>query len=218
MFKLSLKSLFWIIPVVIVLSCGLGGFIGARGFFDAIFGEPKVEFNVTTVLERIQGMSRLTTVRYTFSNIVEGQVEMPPLLAGLYGQGLAMVAVGYVDAGIDLDQLNPDNVTVRNNSITVRLPAPQIQNCFFDESESYVVSRSTGVFAQPLPNLEGEARRIALGKFTAAALEQGILEEASGRTEVVISELLTTLVPDGYSVLISADSPDRDIVYPASCG
>ena len=46
--------------------------------------------------------------------------------------------------------------------MTITLPAPELQSCFLDESQSYVVRRSTGFFADPMDNLEDELRLLDL--------------------------------------------------------
>lgn len=201
---------------VLVLVFALG-FFASMTNFGGLFGSGQVNLNVVTVLERVQAMSQLTTTRYTFSNIVEGSVDMPPILAGLYGQGLTLIAVGHIDAGVDLSQIGEDDIRQADGVVSIRLPPARLQNCFFDESASYVASRSTGVFARPLANLETTARRLALAKFRDDAVERGILDEARTRAEIVIGDLVNALVAEGVTVLITSAPPDTDAPLPSSC-
>lgn len=205
--------------IAVLIFCFASGYLSSSlNLFSGILGSGQVNLNIVTVLERVQAMSQLTTTRFTFSNIVEGSVEMPPVLATLYGQGLAMVAVGYVDAGIDLGDLTAENIRWSDNILTIHLPPPTLQDCFFDESDSYVVSRSTGLFARPLPNLETRARQLAIEKFRQEALNMNILEEARTRAEITVGELVNSLVAEGVTVQITSAPGDPEAPFPESCG
>src|SRR6185503_1263609 len=46
----------------------------------------KSTFNATTLLNKVQSLSSLTTTRYTFSTIVTTESDMPDWLKSLYGQ------------------------------------------------------------------------------------------------------------------------------------
>src|SRR3990172_2140282 len=80
---------------------------------QGILGTPP-RLNATVVLERIQKISSLVTTRYSYSSMVTSERDMPGILAALYGERLAMVAVGYVTAGVDLSTLTQEDVTFEN--------------------------------------------------------------------------------------------------------
>ncbi|MCA9912179.1 MAG: DUF4230 domain-containing protein [Anaerolineae bacterium] len=169
-------------------------------------------------VERLQALSQLTTTRFNYSHIVTSEVEMPGILSGLYGQGLAYVAVGHINAGIDVGQLDSEDVIydAERNLLTVILPAPVLQDCFLDESQSYVVTRSTGIFAQPSIQLESAARRFAIEQYRDMALEDGILEEARDQSVQVMEEFLSSIVGD--VVLVIEVAPiDPNAPLPDTC-
>ncbi len=169
-------------------------------------------------VERLQALSQLTTTRFNYSHLVTSAVDMPGLLQGLYGQGLGYVAVGHINAGIDLSQITEADIVYdeARNLLTITLPAPTLQDCFLNEAQSYVVTRSTGLFAQPSEELESAARRFAIRQYRDMALEDGILEEARDQSVQVVEEFLLSVIGD--VVLVVEVAPiDADAPLPPTC-
>jgi hypothetical protein len=204
------------------------GFNTVGGVLDGVVGifnpPPPVYTTVSAalILERVQGMSQLTTTRYNFSNIVTTERELPPVLRALYGDRLVVVMVGHINAGIDLGVLTENDITLTENTLTIRLPPPALQECFINEQESYVVSRDTGLFASPAPTLDQEARRFAVRVFREMALEENILPDASQQAadiiEAAVSLLLDALETEqAFTVQIVPASPDPDTPLPLTC-
>ena len=83
-----------------------------------------------------------------------------------------------------------------SRTLTVNLPAPSLQTCFLDESQSYVVRRDTAIFADPLDHLEDSLRQNALIYYRDTAIEEGILIDAENDARSSLTELLAILVND----------------------
>jgi hypothetical protein len=178
-------------------------------------GQSPITVQATTVLEKVQAMSQLTTMRYNYSSLVTSERDLPGILAGLYGDKLIMVAVGHVNAGIDLRQLTADSVTRQGDTMTIRLPAPQLLDCFLDEQSSYVVSRDTGLFARPAPNLDVAARRYAVGQFRDMALHDDIFGQVQTNAQVAIVNFVSGLGVKQVNVLTTPRDPNAPM--PDSC-
>ncbi len=197
----------------------LGNFVDG---VSNIFNNETSTRNVSVpVVEGIQQLSALATVRYNYSNIVETSVDMPDLLAGLYGNSQVMIAVGSIDAGINLAEVTEDDLVIDEeaNTMMLTLPPPVILNCALDESKSEVIERDTGLFASPLPELDTESRRFALRQFRDIALESDILEDAKQESEILIRNFITTFVDDDTEIQIvfeEVDDPSA-IVLPENC-
>lgn len=210
------KNIILVLAFIMIFVFGI--FLMRFGVLDALLGTngPPI-INLTSVLDRIQYVSDLTTVRYSYSNVIVSERDLPPLLAGLYRDKLMLVAVGYVTAGIDLSKLTQDDVSQDGNVIHITLPAPELFDCFFSEPESYVASRETGFFAAPSPDLDMQARRYAIRIFRDSALEKGILSDASGQAEKVMSNLLGAFYPDA-TIVVSVHDLGDELVQPTTCG
>jgi len=214
-----------VLVLLLVNTCVVGGAIVLLvrqvitlppGLIAAFTGaQSPVIVQATTVLEKVQAMSQLTTTRFNYSSLVTSQRELPGILAGLYGDKLVMVAVGHVTAGIDLRQLTAESVTRQGDTMTIRLPPPQLLDCFLDEQASYVVSRDTGLFARPAPNLDVSARRYAVGQFRDMALHDDIFAQVQTNAQVAITNFVSGLGVRQVNVLTTPRDPDSPL--PDSC-
>jgi hypothetical protein len=178
-------------------------------------GQSPILVQGTTVLEKIQAVSQLTTTRFNYSSLISSERELPQILAALYGDKLVMIAVGHVTAGIDMRQLTKDSVSGTGEVMTIKLPPPQLLDCFLDEQSSYVVSRDTGLFARPAPNLDVEARRYAARQFRDMAMKDEILNQVQANTKTVIQALVSDLGVKQVNVITAA--PDPNAPVPDSC-
>ena len=204
--------------LTIILVFLFGIFLMRFGVLDFILGGDRPPIiNLTSVLERVQLVSELTTVRYTYSNIITVERDLPPLLQALYRDRLVLVAVGHVTAGIDLSKLTEGDVQIQGNIINVAIPPPELFDCFFNEPESYVASRETGLFSAPAPDLDLDARLFAIRQFRNTALEKGILMDASQEGENVMANLIGAFFPDS-TVVITVKEAEGQVVMPDTCG
>lgn len=217
------------IPLILLVGVLLLGINTVDGVLDGVTGifnppEPVYTFvSTSAILERVQGMSQLTTARYNFSNIVSSERELPTILSALYRDRLTMVIAGHINAGVDLGDLTEEDIVIDGDTLTIRIPAPTLQDCFLNEQESYVVSRDTGLFTAQAPNLDDEARQFAVREFRDMALEEGILLDANAQAAEVIGGsmqlLIDTVAPENFSaVQIVTETPDTTTTeYPSSC-
>lgn len=202
-------------PFVVALALGAASVSSIMGGLESIF-RPQFTTSATVMLERIQGVSQLTAVRYNYSSVVTIEREMPPLLAALYGERQVMIAVGYINAGIDLTLLDEDDLRRDGGSLVITLPPPNLHDCFLNEQASYIVSRDTGLFARPAPELDTEARRYAVRQFRDMALENGILDDVQVQADEVIRGLMTAIDAD-ESIRVEITPPGTETPFPESC-
>lgn len=187
------------------------------GFFNP--SNYPITIHADIILERVKTLSQLTTVRYNFSSVVSSEREMPDLLAALYGDHQVMIAVGHITAGVDLSSLSSGDIAIDGSTLTVRIPAAALQDCFLNEQLSYIASRETGIFAQPAPELDNSARRYAIEQFRVAAMNEDILDQAQAQAATIIREVLTLSTVGGITdVQVVTTPPDPNAPLPESCG
>ena len=204
--------------LTIILVFLFGIFLMRFGVLDFILGGDRPPIvNLTSVLERVQLVSELTTVRYTYSNIITVERDLPPLLQALYRDRLVLVAVGHITAGIDLSKLTENDVQIDGNVVNIAIPPPELFDCFFNEPDSYVASRETGLFSAPAPDLDLDARLFVISQFRNAALEKGILTEAAQEGENVMANLIGAFFPDS-TVVVTVKDNEGQVVMPDTCG
>ena len=152
----------------------------------------RTEFNVDqpTVVHQIQQLQRLETVSYTMDKIISGEHDNAFLPKFLAGDRLLLVVHGEVVAGIDLAALQPGDVVVQGQKVTIRLPAARVFSTRLDSARTRVYSRDTGLFSSPDPNLESEVRVEAEHQLQQAALQDGILKTAADNARSTIAGML----------------------------
>lgn len=193
-------------------------------FFSSLGGLPEMDLDTVKIpeVEPFNELSRLTTMRFNYANIVTISTEMPGLLQSLYGSSLALLAVGHIEAGVDLSQMTQENIAYNpeTKTMTLTIPAATLQTCFLNTQETKVVQQVSGAFATNQPRLNDESRLFALRQFRDKALETNILSDAQAKAESVVKNFTETLInaqDEGVTVVVVSQAFAQDPVLPAEC-
>jgi len=141
------------------------------------------------VLQQIQQLNRLETCRYNGEVVVRGE-RKGILPTWISGDRVLLVGRGEVVAGLDLSALRSQDVQVKGQELSVRLPAPQILHTRLDNRRSVVHDRTSGILSGPDRDLDGQVREEAEQRIRAAALESGILRTAETNARATLSQQL----------------------------
>jgi len=146
------------------------------------------------VVEGIQDLDQLTTVRWRESVVItrgSGGSQFEKFFAG---EKVLLVAVGEVEAGVDLAKMGRDDVRVNGESVTIRLPEPEVLSTSLDEDDTRVYDRDFGLLnLRPDDDLVEDARDTAEDEVEAAARENGIVGQAEGNAEDSIRAFVRSL-------------------------
>ena len=145
-----------------------------------------------TIINEIQALARLETIRYTVEKVITAETGQG-VLAPLFGDRLLFVAHGYVIAGIDMQKIKPEDLWLTGNVLNVRLPAAEVLVATLDNDKSYVYDRQTGLLTKSDPTLETQARQVAEQEILKAAIEDGILDTASTNAQTYLRWFFETL-------------------------
>jgi uncharacterized protein DUF4230 len=187
--------------VIVVLSVALGVGIGSFDFMERmpVIGplledRPPRTTTGPVVVEGIQELDQLATVRWTESVLVTRESGGTDLERTLTGERVLLVATGDVEAGVSLAELGEDDVRVDGEAVTIRPPKPEILFVSLDEEETRVYDRDFGPLNfRPDDGLVEEARDAALDKIEKAARDEDILDQAEQNTENSIRAFVTSL-------------------------
>jgi hypothetical protein len=188
--------------VIVLLSVALGVGISRSDFMERIpvvgpflFEEQPVRTTTgPVVVEGIQDLDQLATVRWTESVPITKESGGTELEQILFGERVLLIAVGEVEAGVDLADIGQDDVRVNGDSVTIRLPEPEILSTSLNEEETRVYDRDFSLLNfRPDDDLVEEARQRALEEVEGAARENGILDYAESNAEDSIRAFVTTL-------------------------
>lgn len=170
---------------------------------------PEVRPDPVVIIREVNKLAQLHTAQMEMQNIVEADSGTDSWF-GLFEDNLIFVAVGEVQAGIDLAKVTDNDIQATSfQTITIRLPASEIFIATLDNDQSYVADRDVGLGArilEPDPELETLARQSGEQQMLEAALENGILEQADENAKLLMEGLLKSL---GFQsvVFIDGDMP-----------
>ncbi len=160
-------------------------------FFEEV---PAQTTTSPVVVEGIKDLNELSTVRWRESVIVTRESGGTELEQVLVGEKVLLVAAGDVEAGVDLQSLGRDDVRVSGETVTIRLPEPEILSVSLDEDKTAVYDRDLGPLnLRPDDDLVEEARAAAVQNIEQAALDEDILAQAEQNAESGIRAFVTTL-------------------------
>lgn len=171
-----------LVAVVIVLVVGL--WLGAMALRSVGLGGGLKFYNTATVLQQVQTLSQLVTVKYVMEKVV--------VLEDVkwFGESrVLLIAHGIVKAGVDFQQMKPEDLRVSGKKISVRLPPPQITDAYLDDKQTRVVERTTGVLRVFDKDMEQTARQNAVDDIRRAARSAGILKDADDRAQAQVKNL-----------------------------
>lgn len=152
-----------------------------------------IEIDQPAIVQRIQRLQRLESVKYTLEKVVTGERESRFLPQSLAGERLLMIVHGEVFAGVDLSKLKSSDVEVHGKQVRIRLPQAEIFSTRLDNNQTKVYSRETGLLVAADPNLESEVRAEAERQLLQAALIDGILTTASANARGTVMALVQAL-------------------------
>jgi hypothetical protein len=175
---------------------------------------PTIDTSQPSVILQVQALSRLETQRYVVEKVI--RAEIPGALPLPFsGDKLLFVGHGEAVAGVDLNRVRPEDITITvlsdTRRVEMRLPAVELFHVRLDNDKSYVYDRETGLFNSADPGLETRVRQEAERQIREAALEGGILQQAEANAEKTLRSLLTGL---GYDEITITFAPP--IVPPAT--
>jgi Protein of unknown function (DUF4230) len=179
----AMRRMIFIIVAVVIFVAGLW-----LGFKLTHWGKPGSELreeSTATVVEQVQALSDLVTVRY----VVEKVVVLEDVK--WYGENrVLLLAHGIVKAGINFQRLKPGDVMISGRDIAIRLPPAEITDAYLDEKQTRVIDNSTGLLRLPDKNLAQIAHVRAVDDIRRAAREDGILEDATRRAQLELALFL----------------------------
>ncbi len=188
--------------LIVVLSVALGVGISRLDFMARIpvvgpllFEEQPARTTTSpVVVEGIRELNQLATVRWTESVLITRESGGSRFERIFSGERVLLVAVGEVEAGVDLANLGQDDVEVDGERVTIRLPEPEILSSSLDEEKTAVYDRDWGLLRlRPDDTMAEDARREAEEEIVATAQENGILDHAEKNAEDSIRAFVTTL-------------------------
>jgi hypothetical protein len=153
---------------------------------------PTIIPDPVTIIREVQSLARLETIQYTVEKVITAEVNQG-VFGPLFGDKLLFIAHGYVIAGVNLAEVDAEDLRLEEGILYVDLPDTEVFVATLNNEDSYVYDRTTGLFRKSDPDLETSARQAAEQEILNAAVEDGILLQARQNAEVYLERLFNTL-------------------------
>jgi hypothetical protein len=180
---MSKRRLAVIIGFALVLVFGLGFLVGVILPRMAGFGLAPRSYNTAVLLQEVQTLSQLVTVKYVLEKIVilEDPPQNPVRRLLPDETRVILVAHGIVKAGVDLSRLKRGDLRLSGHKVEITLPHAEIMDAYLDEKQTKVIERNTSFLRDFNKDLEQNARQSAVDDIQRAARTSGILKDADER-------------------------------------
>jgi hypothetical protein len=171
-----LRPVILFVALIVIFAAGLWlGFKVPRWFS---FGSGPRIYGTATVLQQVQTLSELVTVKYVMEKVIV--LEDVKWYPGGENR-LLLVAHGVAKAGVDFKQMKPDDLRISGKTVSIRMPPAQITDTYLDEKQTRVIERTTGLLRTFDKDLEQTARQNAVDDMRRSARVSGILKDAEER-------------------------------------
>ncbi len=139
-------------------------------------------------------LGHLTSIRFTTSTVVERERQRQGLSALIGSDRVLLMAVGEVQAGVDLGQIEPEDVEIDGTSVRVVVPHATVtsvellpgQTRIYDSERSWILSEYEGLETEALEQARLQLREEAVNS-------QGMMALADRVARLQLADLLYNL-------------------------
>ncbi|MCY4537145.1 MAG: DUF4230 domain-containing protein [Chloroflexi bacterium] len=200
---------------LLIIGIVIGGYlIGAvHNVRDFLFPESAAYVrSPLTIVNSINGIGQLVTVTSEIHK-VDLEIEIKRWVGNIGGYSANHIAIGAIEAGIDFDAMNEDNIRYENDTYSLTLPAPVITSCrieYIDQNEySFTLLSADWDMVRQIAQAE------AIMQFAKIMIEEGVLERAEEETALRIGNFVRELTGKPAHVEFAAQA--GEIELPESC-
>lgn len=203
-----LRALGAVVAVFAVIAALIWG--GQRvGLFPHLsnpFGARQTDRSQPALLKSIQDLSRFVGASGNFEVVVDVQKDRKNIPDVIFSDRTLFVAAGSVDAYVDFARVNDGALSIdqQTKTVTLRLPAPQLEKPNIDHDRSYVFAETKGVVNHlgdlfgGDPNKQQQLYQLAERKIAEAAKGSGLAERSQENTRKMLEGMIRSF---GYTTV-----------------
>ena len=181
---------------------------GYVGFNLLPFGTETKDHSPPPILQELRELADFHGAQAEFEVIVDSEEDVRFMPQFLAGERVQFVAIGTVDAVVDLSTLSSEAIRFdeETNSVTVLLPAPKIDGPVIDHEQSHVMNRDRGLFNRlgglfsDSPTGERDLYLAAESKMSDAAARTGLVAMAEKTTAQLLEDMILNMGVDDADV------------------
>ncbi len=156
--------------------------------YSTVNPEPDVRVSHQMVVQEIEQLGRLEVVRYNIQDLVQYEKKRSWMLPDSH---IAIKVVGEVTGCVDLTKLEPGDIVVEGDSVSVILPDPEIGTFKIDHSKSKVFDVKYGLWQTA--EIVDAAYQEAEENLKKQAYNMGITQESRINTVKLLQPILKAL-------------------------
>lgn len=166
-----------------------------------------------TILQSIQPLGQLVTIGAEFAK-ADIRVSVTQGTLNACGLSANHVAVGSIEAGVDLTEVEAEDITYDSSTgiLTIRLPAPELTSCRINFIRQY--ERSTTVCGVDWDEIRIIANVAAIEDFRTDAIENGLLVRAKHEASIALETFVRALTGNAVQIVFEEVA---NPTYPVSC-
>ncbi len=169
----------------------------------------------SVMVNQIRGANELATAVFVMEAVVPTKRDR---LVGNFTLGtttLLYIAYGEVRAGVDLSQIEPEDIQDQGDRLEITLPPAQILDAKIDINRSSVYDYDRGFLGlgpDTAPELQTLAGQAALEKIITTACQGNILSQANDRAKLAVGQLLSSVADKTIQINLQPVDPSRCVL------
>lgn len=178
----------FLLKVIFLLVLGTLLFYGLYKVKNNFFGSKEI-VNQDIILTKITIMGKLELVKFSMKDVID-KTEVKDFWPD---ERILFVAVGEVTACIDLTKVKKEDIRIKNDSVTVFLPQPEICYTKLDHQKSKVYDVSGMWFSDTVKEKVEDIYKVAENKIFTTAMQMNILGKAKENALLIFKPLVVNL-------------------------
>ncbi|MGL4632771.1 MAG: DUF4230 domain-containing protein [Leadbetterella sp.] len=153
----------------------------------SIWGKTESKTKHHQILTKITSMGKMELVKYNFKDIVEQEIVQQILP----NPKALLIVEGESVGCINLQKLKASDIETRQDTLYIRLPAPEICYAKIDHAKSKIYETSFAFLNEK--ELLNEAYKKAEESILKGAIEQGILEQTRQNAQTILKPIISLI-------------------------
>ncbi|UII22766.1 DUF4230 domain-containing protein [Fulvivirga ligni] len=173
--------------------------------------ESELIISNSTILQKVESLGKMELVRYNFKEITElKQVSKEYFRLFKLGPDskIALISAGHAVGCIDLTKVQEKDISIQQDTIFMRLPAPEICYYKLDMENTKIYDMQTNPLKDEKAFIQ-KAYKNAEREIRNAAMNSGILDQTRANAELIMKPMLEEM--SGKVVILTDDIPATTI-------
>jgi hypothetical protein len=181
-------------------------------FLSSPFTTTVEDHSPPPILIEVRDLADFHAATSEWEVVVDQEHDVKYLPSFVAGERVQYVAIGTVDAVVDLGNINNHAIDFDRlaNSVVITLPTPTLADPQIDHERSHVMNRDRGLFNRvggvfsDNPTSESDLLRAAEAKMADAAAQSELVARAEDNTRAMLTSMLLSMGIEDVEIVFEA--------------